>query len=192
MGKRILGFVLFTATLSMGLVAEEAAAPSATSWKEDFNDGRRYVVQRVDNDPQKAATCRKEYKDGALILHYKFGQECSKAKGTFAYGIATPIDLKGGTALEIRYRTPVKGLNNLLTWTYTDASGKRFGDWKRLPASTEWSTVRIEMHKDGFAGQKNSKPEPVKLVALEIYSSAKNDDVERSIEIDYICVPAKD
>ena len=188
MNNRILNALLFGATLSFTLVAEEAAV----TWKEDFNDGKKYVVQRVDNDPQKAASYRREYKDGTLVLYYKFGQECSKAKDTFAYGIATPIDLKGGTVLEIRYRTPVKGLNNLLTWTYTDASGKRAGDWKRLPGSEEWNTVKIEMHMDGFSGQKKNKPEPAQLVALEIYSSAKNDDVERSIEIDYICVPAKE
>lgn len=192
MNKRIFGILLFTLCAFVTLAADEAAAPAvADAWKEDFNDGRKYVVQRVENDQQKAASFRKEYKDGTLILYYKFAPTCSpKVKGTFAYGIAKPIDLKGGTALEIRYRTPVTGIGNLITWTYTDATGKRSGDWKRLPESTEWKTLRIEMNKDGFGGQKNIKPVPAKLLALEIYSNSKCDDVERSIEIDYISVPA--
>ena len=192
MNKHILSILLFTICASFTLAANEAAAPAAADvWKEDFNDGKRYVVQRIENDQQKAASYRKEYKDGVLILYYKFASTCSpKVKGTFSYGIAKPIDLKGGTALEIRYRTPVNGLGNLITWTYADATGKRSGDWKRLPESTEWRTIKIEMNKDGFGGQKNVKPVPAKLLALEIYSNSKCDDVERSIEIDYISVPA--
>ena len=188
MNKHTLNFFLFAVSASSALIAQDAAP---ACWKEDFSNGRNYVVQRVDNDKQKAAVFRKEYKDGSLILYYKFVPECSpKAQGTFVYGVAKPIDLKGGTALEIRYRTPVKGLGNLITWTYTDASGKRHGDWKRLPASEEWKTLRIEMNKDGFAGQKKEKPLPEKLNALDIYSSQKCDGIERMLEIDYISVPA--
>ena len=81
-------------------------------------------------------------------------------------------------------------MNNIITWSYKDAAGKSAGDWKRLPPSAEWKTVRIEMNKDGFGGQKKAKPVPAKLVTLDILTSQKNDDVERSIEIDYIAVPA--
>jgi len=188
MNKRLLTILLSVSSISFTLFAEEAAADA---WKEDFQDGRRYIVQRIDNDAQKAANCRKEYKDGALILYYTFDPKSSpKTQGTFAYGIATPIELKGSTALEIRYRTPAKGLNNVMTWTYVDATGKRYGDWTKLPASTDWQTLRIEMDKGGFAGKKQAKPAPVKLIALDIYSTSKNDGVERSLEIDYIRSPA--
>ena len=188
MNKHTLNIFLFAVSASASLLAQDAAP---ACWKEDFSNGRSYVVQRVDNDKQKAAVFHKEYKDGSLILYYKFGPECApKARGIFVYGVAKPIELKGGTALEIRYRTPVKGLDNLMTWTYTDASGKRYGDWKRLPASTEWKTLRVEMNKDGFGGQKKEKPAPAKLTALDIYSSQKCDGIERMLEIDYISVPA--
>ena len=192
MKKSIANIFVFAACTSAVLVAQDAAAPAAPAvWKDDFTGKKAYVVQRVSNDKEKAAVFRKEYKDGSLILYYKFGPKCSaKTQGTFSYGIASPIDLKGGTALEIRYRTPATGMSNIITWSYKDASGKAFGDWKRLPASAEWKTVRIEMNKDGFGGQKNAKPAPAKLTLLDIYSNQKNDDVERSIEIDYIAVPA--
>lgn len=192
MNKLIPNLLLFAVCSSAALAAQDAAAPAAPAcWKDDFTGKKAYVVQRVSNDKEKAAVFRKEYKDGLLILYYKFGPKCSpKAQGAFLYGIAKPIDLKGGTMLEIRYRTPVAGMNNLITWSYKDAAGKSFGDWKRLPASTEWKTVRIEMNKDGFGGQKKAKPVPAKLVTLDILTSQKNDDVERSIEIDYIAVPA--
>ena len=187
--------LVFSAIVSSPLLALEtadAAAPAApTSWKDDFTGKKAYVLQRVENDSENAASCRKEYKDGTLVLSYKFGtQGSSKMQGVFVYGIAKPIDLKGGTALEIRYRTPVKGISNILSWTYADATGKLYGDWKRLPESEEWNTVRIEMNKDGFGGQKKAKPAPARLSALDIRSSQKCDDVERSLEIDYISVPA--
>lgn len=182
-------FVFAVCAAAVTLGAKDAAPESV--WKDDFTGKKAFVVQRIANDKEKAAVFRKEYKDNALILTYKFGPKCSaKTQGTFAYGIATPIDLKGATALEIRYRTPVKGMSNLITWSYMDASGKKFGDWKRLPASEEWKTVRIEMNKDGFGGQKKEKPAPAKLTSLDIYSNQKNDDVERSLEIDYLGVPA--
>ena len=192
MNKFIPNVLLFVVCTASALSAQDAAAPAApASWKDDFTGKKAYVVQRVSNDKEKAAVFRKEYKDCSLILYYKFGPKCSpKAQGTFLYGIATPIDLKGGTALEIRYRTPVDGMSNIITWSYKDAAGKSFGDWKRLPSSAEWKTVRIEMNKDGFGGQKKEKPAPEKLVSLDILTSQKNDDVERSIEIDYIAVPA--
>ena len=185
--------LVFSAIVSSPLQAQETAAASTapSSWKDDFTGKKPYVVQRVENDKENASSCRKEYKDGTLVLSYKFGtQGSSKMQGVFVYGIAKPIDLKGGTALEIRYRTPVKGISNILSWTYADATGKRYGDWMRLPESEEWKTVRIEMNKDGFAGQKKAKPAPVTLSALDIRSSQKCDDVERSLEIDYISVPA--
>ncbi len=188
MKKSILNFFLFTACSAAAFAAKAA---DTDVWKDDFSGKKAYVTQHVVNDKEKAGSFRKEYKNNSLILAYKFGPKCSpKAQGSFAYGIAKPIELKGATALEIRYRTPVKGISNLITWSYKDASGKSFGDWKRLPASTEWKTVRIEMNKDGFAGQKNAKPAPAKLTALDILSNQKNDGVERSIEIDYIRVPA--
>ena len=193
MKKRIVNVLLFAACTSAVLFAQEAApaAAEADVWKDDFTGKKAYVVQRVSNDKEKAAVFRKEYKDGSLILYYKFGPKCSaKTQGTFSYGIASPIDLKGGTALEIRYRTPATGMSNIITWSYKDASGKAFGDWKRLPASAEWKTVRIEMNKDGFGGQKNAKPAPAKLITLDILTDQNKDDVERSIEIDYIAVPA--
>ena len=198
MSKHILGILLITASISFNLAAQDAAAPAAieapatpVAWKENFDNGKTYVVQKVINDPQKSASFRKEYKDGSLVLYYKFAPSSpDKINGTFGYGIAKPIDLKGGTALEIRYRTPVKGISNIITWTYTDASGKRAGDWTRLPEATEWNTAKIVMNKDGFGGKKNAKPVPAKLITLEIYSTPKRDDVERSIEIDYISVPA--
>lgn len=191
MKKHTLTAFLFTISASAALLAQDAAP---TVWKEDFKNGKNYVVQRVDNDKQKAAKFRKEYKDSNLILYYKFGPKCSPTvQGTFVYGIAKPIDLKGGTVLEICYRTPIAGIGNIMTWTYTDAAGKQFGDWTRLPESEGWKTLRFEMDKGGFGGKKKAKPAPVKLTALDIYSSPKHDDVERSIEIDYIAVlaPAK-
>ena len=193
MNKFIPNVLLFVVCTASALSAQDAAAPAAAPacWKDDFSGKQAYVVQRVSNDKEKAAVCRKEYKDGSLILYYKFGPKCTaKTQAAFVYGVASPIDLKGGTALEIRYRTPVAGMNNLITWSYKDAAGKSFGDWKRLPASTEWKTVRIEMNKDGFGGQKKEKPAPAKLTGLDILTSQKNDDVERSIEIDYLAVPA--
>ena len=193
MKKHIADIFVFAVCVAVSFAANaaESAAPEADVWKDDFTGKKAYVVQRVTNDKEKAASFRKEYKDGSLILYYKFGPKCTpKTQGTFVYGVATPIDLKGGTALEIRYRTPVAGISNLITWSYKDASGKAFGDWKRLPASAEWKIVRIEMNKDGFGGQKKAKPAPAQLTALDILSNQKNDDVERSIEIDYIRVPA--
>ena len=193
MNKHVFNIIIFAACTSAVLAAQDAApaAPEADVWKDDFTGKKAYVVQRIDKDKEKGGTFRREYKNNALILTYKFGPKCTpKTQGTFVYGVASPIDLKGGTALEIRYRTPVAGISNLITWSYKDASGKAFGDWKRLPASAEWKIVRIEMNKDGFAGQKNAKPAPAKLTALDILSNQKNDDVERSIEIDYIRVPA--
>lgn len=193
MNKLVLNVLAVAACTSVSLPAQENAAAGTVApvcWKDDFEGTKRYIIQRVDNDKEKAASCRREYKDGTLILYYKFGPQCSpKVQGTFVYGVSKPIDLKGGTALEIRYRTPVKGLGNILTWTYADATGKKYGDWTRLPASEEWKTVRIEMSKDGVGGQKKVKPAPVSLTALDILSSQKRDDVERSLEIDYICVP---
>ena len=193
MNKLILNALIFSVCASASLLAQEdaSAAAAPASWKDDFAGKKAYVVQRVNNDKEKAGSCRKEYKDGTLILYYKFGPNCSQnVQGAFVYGVAKPIDLKGGTALEIRYRTPVKGLSNIITWTYTDATGKKHGDWFRLPASEEWTTVRIEMNKDGFGGKKKAKPAPVSLTALDIQSTQKRDDVERSLEIDYISVPA--
>ena len=192
MNKHLLNVFLFAVCTSATLAAQDAAVPAAPAcWKDDFTGKKAYVVQRVSNDKEKAASFRKEYKDGSLILYYKFGPKCSaKTQGAFVYGVASPIDLKGSTTLEIRYRTPVAGMNNLITWSYKDAAGKSFGDWKRLPASAEWKTVRIEMNKDGFGGQKKEKPAPAKLTGLDILTSQKNDDVERSIEIDYLAVPA--
>ena len=192
MNKLIPNVLLLVVCTASALSAQDAAAPAVPAcWKDDFTGKKAYVVQRISNDKEKAAVFRKEYKDGSLILYYKFGPKCSaKTQAAFVYGVASPIDLKGGTALEIRYRTPVAGMNNLITWTYTDASGKRYGDWKRLPASEEWKTLRIEMNKDGFGGQKKEKPLPEKLTALDIYSSQKCDGIERMLEIDYISVPA--
>lgn len=183
-------FAIFTSSLLAADAAPaEKAAPNV--WEDDFTK-QNYVIQRIDGDKEKKGSCRKEYKDGSIILYYKFDAGASgKAQGTFVYGIAKPIDLKGSNVLEIRYRTPVKGLGNIVTWTYADANGKLSGDWTRLPASEEWKTLQIKLDQDGFGAKKKAKPEPAKLSAFDIYSSSKADGVERALEIDYLRVPAK-
>lgn len=213
-------FSLLAATLLFpALFADETAAPAATPaaeaetpaapevpdvFKEDFNNNRRYVVQKIQTHDANgkisklvSTGCRRVYKDGALILNYQLGNTAHKKDyGSFTFGIAKPIDLKGSNILEMRYRVPAVGIGNTLTWTYADENGKLHGDWINVPsrAGEDWKVLTVEMDRSGFNGKKRLAqgkplPKPAKLVTFSIYSNFRHDDVEHSIEIDYFRIP---
>ncbi len=206
---------LFAADAAPAAEAEKPAAPAVEAekpavpeipdvFKEDFNNSRRYVVQKVQTHDAKGKIsrqvntgCRREYKDGTLILHYKLNSSNhQKDYGSFTFGLAKRLDLKGSNILEMRYRVPKTGIGNTLTWTYADEKGKLHGDWINVPSrvSEDWKTLTVEMDKSGFNGKKRlaqgkPMPKPVKLVTFQIYSNVRFDDEEHSIEIDYFRIP---
>lgn len=206
---------LFAADAAPAAEAEKPAAPAVEAekpavpeipdvFKEDFNNNRRYVVQKVQTHDAKGKIskqvntgCRREYKDGTLILHYKLNNSNHKKDyGSFTFGLAKRLDLKGSNILEMRYRVPKTGIGNTLTWTYADEKGKLHGDWINVPSrvSEDWKTLTVEMDKSGFNGKRRlaqgkPMPKPVKLVTFQIYSNVRFDDEEHSIEIDYFRIP---
>lgn len=208
--KKILSFLMIFTILPI-LCAADAAAPAADAekpavpdvLKEDFTNNHRFIFHKIQTHDAKGKALKqvnphrkREYKDGSLIIYYQFDENChSKDYGTLSFGLASNQMLKGSNVLEVRYRTPQGGMSNILTWTCEDAKGKRYGDWIRLPGnSTDWQTLAVEMDTGGYNGKKraakgNPLPKPVKLITLQINSSPRRDNVERSIEIDYFRVP---
>ena len=185
--------------------AEKPAAPEVPDvFREDFNNSRRYVVQKMQTHNAQGKMsklindgCRLERKDGLLILHYTRNENNNKNDyGSFTFGLASRLDLKGSNVLEMRYRVPQSGISNRLTWTYADEKGKLYGDWINIPAGdNDWQTLTVELDKGGYNGKKRAaagKPmqKPAKLVTFQIYSTPKQDGTERSIEIDYFRIPA--
>ena len=185
--------------------AEKPAAPEVPDvFREDFNNNRRYVVQKMQTHNAQGKMsklindgCRLERKDGLLILHYTRNESNNKNDyGSFTFGLASRLDLKGSNVLEMRYRVPQSGISNCLTWTYADEKGKLYGDWINIPAKdNDFQTLTVELDKGGYNGKKRAaagKPMPkaVKLVTFQIYSTPKQDGTERSIEIDYFRIPA--
>ena len=221
MMKKVFSLLVLSAIIPSLIAADApagAAAPAAPAaeaekpaevvvpdvFNEDFNNSRRYVVQKVQTHDAKGkmskqvtAGCRREYKDGAMILYYKLNDTNNKKDyGSFTFGLASRLDLKGSNVLEMRYRVPQSGMSNRLTWTYADEKGKLQGDWINIPAGdNDWQTLTVELDKGGYNGKKRAaagKPmqKPAKLVTFQIYSSPKQDGTERSIEIDYFRIPA--
>ena len=149
MMKKVFSLLVLSAIIP-SLIAADAAAPAAAAatpaveaektaapeipdvFKEDFNNGRRYVVQKIQTHDAKGKMskqvnvgCRREYKDGAMILYYKLNSSNHKKDyGSFTFGLASRLDLKGSNVLEMRYRVPNVGIGNTLTWTYADEKGK--------------------------------------------------------------------
>lgn len=221
MMKKVFSLLVLSAIIPSLIAAdapEAAAAPAAPAaeaekpaevvvpdvFKEDFNNNRRYVVQKIQTHDAKGKMskqvntgCRREYKDGAMILYYKLNSSNHKKDyGSFTFGLAKRLDLKGSNVLEMRYRVPNVGIGNTLTWTYADEKGKLHGDWINVPsrAGEDWKTLAVEMDKSGFNGKKRlaagkPMPKPVKLVTFQIYSNVRMDDAEHSIEIDYFRIP---
>lgn len=206
--KKFLCAAVFSAAVPM-LFADEAAVetPAAAPevpdvMREEFNNSRRYVTVKMQTHDAKGKPgkqisdgCRKEYKDGILALYYKRSAGGNKNDyGVFSFGIASRLDMKGSNKLTIRYRLPER-MSSQIVWTYADAKGKLNGGWIKLPNATDdWQEFTVELDRSSATAKKraaagNPLPPPVKLVALQIYSYPKADDVERSVEIDYISVP---
>lgn len=201
--KKFLCAAVISAAATMLFAEEAAATPEVPDvMREEFNNSRRYVTVKMQTHDAKGKPgkqisdgCRKEYKDGILALYYKRSASNNKNDyGVFSFGVASRLDMKGSNKLAIRYRLPER-MSSQIVWTYADANGKLNGGWIKLPNATDdWQEFTVELDRSSATAKKraaagNPLPPPVKLVALQIYSYPKADDVEKSIEIDYISVP---
>ena len=173
----------------------------ADAFAYDFTKEPKKVyigVQTMPNDkPGKRVQegARYEFKDGILTLYYTL----TKDNFRYDYGTYTvPLkknEANGAQFIDIRFRNPDEAISHTITWSYTDAEGKKHGDWMRFchhEKHTDWRVRTIDTLNDGNGAVTRKRkgqpplPEAKSLDVLQIYSSPKRDGKERHIDIDYI------